>query len=472
MRLARYRKYSRSSVEPTAESGLTSVVLFLLLHVGLALLFREERLFSTIHALLVLVFGLYKAITAQDLAEVVPYAAYIMGAEVLWRMTKADVFWEYGKYAMVLLLTVALLKQRKPLKNFVWPLFSFLLLLPSIFLTVDAHGFSERSRELISFNLSGPLAVFVCLVFFSQVTLDQQGLKRAVWAAVYPIVSILTIALISTLTSTAIYFGSESVFETSGGFGPNQVSAALGLGALLLILYAIQPRIKGRTLAVFLSLLLILQSFLTFSRGGIYNLVIALGVAFIFLMRKPSKIVKPFLIVFLIILIVGFVFFPRLEELTEGALSTRFTDLNPVSRIEIANQDVDLFLANPIAGVGPGMSSTSRPGLTVVAAHTEYSRILAEHGLLGAISLLILIWMLFRALFKTRSAMAQALLTATAGWAAVEMAHSAMRIASIPFMLGFAMVTFNLEAILPEGEKNSPSRNLRFNRFQKRKNVG
>jgi hypothetical protein len=80
--------------------------------------------------------------------------------------------------------------------------------------------------------------------------------------------------------------------------------------------------------------------------------------------------------------------------------------------------------------------------------------------------------MLFRALFKTRSAMAQALLTATAGWAAVEMAHSAMRIASIPFMLGFAMVTFNLEAILPEGEKNSPSRNLRFNRFQKRKNVG
>ncbi|MCK9246550.1 MAG: hypothetical protein M0P11_06305, partial [Anaerolineaceae bacterium] len=70
----------------------------LLLHVGLAFLFRNFRIAATIHALLVLLLGLWTALTADNLVKVVPYAAYITGAELLWRMTRAGVFWEYGKY--------------------------------------------------------------------------------------------------------------------------------------------------------------------------------------------------------------------------------------------------------------------------------------------------------------------------------------------------------------------------------------
>ena len=246
MRLAMYRRKSQNPAQTVGQVGLPLIVFLLLLHIGLAFLFSEVKFFSTIHGLLVLVLGLYTALTAKDLVEVVPFGAYIVGSEVLWRMTKADVFWEYGKYAIVLIFLVALFKQKKPLKNLLWPLFSFLLLLPSIFLTLNSLGLTTKFRDALSFNLSGPLSLVVCVIFFSQVFMNQEAWIKTVWATVYPIIGILSLAVESTLTATRIVFGGESVFETSGGFGPNQVSAMLGLGALLLIIYAIQPgKIKG-----------------------------------------------------------------------------------------------------------------------------------------------------------------------------------------------------------------------------------
>ena len=469
MRLAMYRRKSQNPAKSVGQVSLSLNVFFLLLHIGLAFLFREVKFFSTIHALLVLFLGLYTALTAKDLVEVVPFGAYIIGAEVLWRMSKADVFWEYGKYAIVLIFLVAMFKQKKPLKNLLWPLFSFLLLLPSILLTLNSFGLTTKFRDTLSFTLSGPLSLVVCVIFFSQVSMNRETWIKTIWAAVYPIVGILSLAIESTLTATRIVFGSESVFETSGGFGPNQVSAILGLGALLLILYAIQPgKIKGKILALTLSLLLIIQSFLTFSRGGIINLVFAVGAAFIFLLRSPSRIVRPLFVLFIILVIIGTIVFPQLEELTGGALLARFTDLDPVSRIDLARMDIDLFQTNPVAGVGPGMSTLLRPKLSNIASHTEYSRILAEHGLLGVVSFLILFILLIKTLFTTKSAMIQALLVASAGWAAVEMTHSAMRIVAISFMFGLAFVTFDLEDELPSDQERQSSRFRGFHRFRKR----
>ena len=90
-------------------------------------------------------------------------------------------------------------------------------------------------------------------------------MTKTVWAMVYPIIGILTLAVYSTLTATTINFGSESVFVTSGGYGPNQVSALLGLGAFLLIMWMIQTNKKGgRFFSILLVLALVIQSFLTF----------------------------------------------------------------------------------------------------------------------------------------------------------------------------------------------------------------
>lgn len=431
-RILNYRKIS------IGES--TRIFFLVIVHVGIALVAENVSFLSTLHALIVFVLSLWTVLTSKDIKKVVPYAAYMMGAEVFWRMTSANIFSEFGKYAISLMFMIGLLKQKRA-KNIGLPLLFFLLLIPSIFLTIDAYGLSERTRQLISFNLSGILAASMCMMFFKQIKADPDLMKQIVWSAVLPIISIFTVAAYSTITATEIYYGSESIFITSGGFGPNQVSAVLGLGALLLIMLTIQSaKASGRFLSLGLSLALITQSFLTFSRGGVYNLAVSLSAALLILLSKPSKFTKSLFLVFIVLAGIGFFIFPKLEQVTGGALSTRFTDLDPTNREELVAADIRIFIQNPLFGVGPGVASYMRGKPFYVAAHTEYTRILAEHGALGIVALLILIIIMLRGFLQAPDVSSKAWMVSFAAWALFEMTHAAMRMVAIPFMLGLALI--------------------------------
>ena len=416
------------------------IFLMVILHVALAIALRSFSILATIHALMVFAIGLWRAITANDIKDVVPVAAYITGAEVLWRMTDAGIFWEFGKYATVAIFTLALLKQRK-ITGMGLPVLFFIVLAPSIVLTVNDFGLSTRTRELISFNLSGPLAVSVCLIFFRQFKVELSELYGWVWAIAYPIISIFTLAAYSTLTASEIYFGTESVFVTSGGYGPNQVSAVLGLGALVLMMWAISAKNQGgRLLALLLALALLTQSFLTFSRGGVYNFTIALAAAILHLMGKPSKFIRGVFVLLIIGIIVANTIIPRLDNFTRGALSQRFSDLDVSSRFVLARADLELFFSNPIFGVGPGMAVFLRQNVFYAAAHTEYTRLLSEHGIGGILALLILIIILIKSYFKAPDILTRAWVVALAAWPIVEMAHAAMRVVGIALLLGMATI--------------------------------
>ncbi len=97
-------------------SDTAKFVLFAFIHVILALAMRRFNILSTLHAILVFLIGFLKALTTKDIKEVIPVTAYIMGAEVLWRMTNAGVFWEFGKYAVIAIFGIILLRNRK-IKN-------------------------------------------------------------------------------------------------------------------------------------------------------------------------------------------------------------------------------------------------------------------------------------------------------------------------------------------------------------------
>jgi len=56
---------------------------------------------------------------------------------------------------------------------------------------------------------------------------------------------------------------------------------------------------------------------------------------------------------------------------------------------------LNIFADNPLLGIGPGAGTEKRVDYGYgdrVAAHIEYSRLLAEHGLFGVFSLLILVF--------------------------------------------------------------------------------
>lgn len=420
----------------------TKIFFLIILHIILALVIRNVRFLATTHAVVTFVVGVWIVLTEDDIKKVVPVVAYIVGAEVLWRMTQANVFWEFGKYATAAIFVLALLKKGQ-FKNMVLPLLYFLLLLPSLVLTLDRLGFTSNARELISFNMSGPLAASICMIFFLQVKITPEELRSWVWAAVFPIVSILTLAIYNTATAEVINFGTESIFITSGGYGPNQVSAVLGLGAMLLIMLAIQEDKKGRRgWTLLLALALLTQSVLTFSRGGLVNVLVAVLLALLHLIGQPKKGIRGLIVILIIALVAYYLFLPHLDAFTGGAIKTRYSSLDLTNREEIAKADIELWFDNPFLGVGPGMSELLRSYRPGVSAHTEYTRVLAEHGSAGLLSLLILILTLFISYVKAPSAETKAWVVAFSAWALVEMSHSAMRLASIPFMLGIALVVW------------------------------
>jgi hypothetical protein len=112
-------------------------------------------------------------------------------------------------------------------------------------------------------------------------------LQRIFLALICPIVSIASIALFGILANTALSFNNSSNFATSGGYGPNQVSAILGLGALAAFLWIFDKSVS-RWLKITLlttALFLITQSALTFSRGGLYAAGASAILASLYLIR-------------------------------------------------------------------------------------------------------------------------------------------------------------------------------------------
>ncbi len=86
-----------------------------------------------------------------------------------------------------------------------------------------------------------------------------------------------------------------------------------------------------------------------------------------------------------------FVVWPRLEALTSGAIGARFENTDSTGRDLLIKGDLKTWSENPVIGAGPGLGGKNRlKYFHVATAHTEYSRLLAEHGILGLGALVLL----------------------------------------------------------------------------------
>lgn len=418
---------------------------FLLAHAPLGVAFRVFEGISRYHALGVLALGVWWATGGRRPAMAVYAACYMTGAEVLWRMTGSDLFWEFGKYATSLILILVLLRLPSH-RTTAWAgLLYFVLLLPSAVLTLDHLGFS-MARDALSFNLSGPFALAVAVLFFSSIRAGSIDLRWLVLSLLSPILGITAICTYTTLTAGQIVFYAESNFVTSGGFGPNQVSAVLGLGALLALIVALQSsQALPRWIFLGVTLGILVQGVLTFSRGGVINALICTGILGVHMIGQP-RVRATFLAVLAVFALLGStVIFPRLNQWTGGALEERYSSTSVGLRQSIAEEELHLFREHPMLGVGPGMAKYYRsdPLGGEVAAHTEFTRLLAEHGIFGGLALLVLLGLAARAYLGAPTALQKAWAAALAAWTFAEMSHSAMRIAAISVLFGLAMIRWD-----------------------------
>lgn len=408
------------------------------LHIPLALLLQAEPAIGMAHGFLLLAYGLYAALAGR--ADRVAYtAAYIAGAEVLWRMTSSGVFWEFGKYAVVILFGAAIIRnpswRTAPLA-----LTYFVLLLPSCALTLLALDLDE-ARKQISFNLSGPLALAVSVWFFTNCRFTRAQMSKLLLAYVIPLMSVVTITVISTYLTGPIVFGTNSNFATSGGYGPNQVASSLGLGVLfglLAMTFTSRVSLPGRVLLILVVVACGVQSAMTFSRSGLILTVMAGMAGMLFLLRDPKARFRLVTLCLSGYLLVTFLILPALDSFTGGALVHRFESTNLSHRDDLVFADLAIWLENPVGGSGPGAAKSVRASMTHSSsiAHTEFSRLLSDHGLFGIVAMGVLFLMGFRMLLATEPGGQRAFVAVMVSWALIYMAVNGMRLVAPSLLLG------------------------------------
>jgi O-antigen ligase len=430
-----------------SDGGLSvlGVAVFLLVHVPLGIAARDHSFVSTIHALTVLLLGVGLALKGYERC-VAAWAAYLVGVEVFWRMTAASVPWEFGKYAFVLVVGLAILRSGR-FRGAALPGAYAALLAPSALLVIwEAEPWVARNQ--ISFNLSGPLSLAVGAWFFSRLVLPKRDIPLVLVALGSPTLCILSDAASSMLGSASLTFRLVSNFEASGGYGPNQVSSMLGLGALCLLLLFATTRapawFNGVVLALCLALLT--QAALTYSRGGVYTTAAAAVSGAFYLMRQGGMRKRLLIGGALAVAVALVAVVPWLERLTEGTIASRFADVNVTGRDLLVKADLLTWEQNPLLGVGPGMAKANRAILwRTTAAHTEWSRLLAEHGVLGLGAIFCLLEMARRALSAHRSVLEKALSAVLLVWAFLFMSHAAMRLAAPAFAIALAQCRWSDE---------------------------
>ena len=356
---------------------------------------------------LVLIILTYKILTGKDkVFEVLRAVCYVAGAEVFFRMTKAVVFYETGKYVIVFFFLLGLFFHG--FKNRALPYIGYLVfLLPGVLLSLNYYSYDLfLFRKNISFNLSGPICLAIAAIYCISVRIKHKTFQEILNYIIYPLISMVVyITLYAPSLNKLNSVGSNSAL--SGGYGPNQVSTVLGLGVFILFTRFLIPYKKKwvHFVMMFLLVAMAYRALLTFSRGGV---LVAIGMALAFTVvlyiftgiktKTKTKVTLKLLGTFG--LTVGIWLIAVLQ--TGGLLENRYSNENTqgevkedvtTGRVDLFMTEIQAFIDHPFLGGGVGSSKVyHEKELGVEAAsHNEVSRMIGEHGLIGILALLILI---------------------------------------------------------------------------------
>lgn len=385
---------------------------------------------------------------------------YNLGIEIIGRMANLSpmIPWELCKYITGPLVLSGLILEGFKKSNPIAGLLVAMLCLPAILV-------SDEEMERIVFATFGLLSSGFVLMYLWDRRFTIEQLLDGLRFLLYPLISVLIYITLDTPSFSELEFALGANFDTTGGFGSNQISTILGLGAVLIAMVFF----SGKRLFVYqwidIGLIgyFLFRGLISFSRGGVLSAIVAFVVFFLLVSRakeihhyglKIRKISMKNMAFFLVG--VAVVFFVA-DYVTKGALLLRYQGetsgtlsgekeitLNTLTtgRFDILVSDIEMWLDHPVWGVGGGISSTYRVnyGVHEIAAHTEYSRVLAEHGLWGLFILLILNFYIPWIIFSQRNRVEAAFVMAFFIIAVLTTFHAGMRTFTTPLLLGMSVI--------------------------------
>ncbi|KAF2510823.1 O-antigen ligase family protein [Flavobacterium zhairuonense] len=380
-----------------------SYFFLVIIHAFIAVTIFIMPILSKVYALLIPIIGFFIVLTTKNNNnEVLLVCAYLVGAEVFLRMTGGNFNNEYVKFNLVFFMFLGMIYKGFSPNSFVY--WSFLILLiPCILVTSTAEGYNFDVKKLLFFNLSGPVCLGICSIYTFSRRIHFSSFQKILSVMGLPILTTTVYLFLYNPSVRDVVTGTESNFETSGGFGPNQVSTILGLGIFIFFtqLVLFSKSIKEIALNTFLLIFISYRGIVTFSRGGVITGIVMI-ICFLFLVYRFSnaKGKRKFVVVAVLTALMGIGIWTYSSIQTSGLIEKRYANKDALGRDkksklsgreEIMDSEIKLFLDNPILGVGAGMGKEIRKESgTVIASHNEITRMLAEHGIFGVFGLMIL----------------------------------------------------------------------------------
>jgi hypothetical protein len=353
----------------------------------------------------IFILGFYFVIKTQNRNhEALMAAAYITGSEVLLRMTGGNITYEFSKYGVIIFILLGM--YYKGFSKGATPYWVFLLLLvPSVVFSAFVINFDTNLRNTIAFNISGPVCLAVASLYTYRRKIALEQVNNILLSMGLPIISCMVYLSLYTPNIQDVITGTGSNFEASGGFGPNQVATFLGLGMFIFFSRIIlESRSK---FLVILNLIIVFnisyRGMVTFSRGGMITGFLMIVLLLVFLYFKSNywgKVKLNYIIVIIALAMMSIWGYTSLQ--TGGLINKRYQNQDAAGRVkesqftgreDVAINEINTFLENPIFGVGVGKGVEVREAQTgvFILSHDEITRMLAEHGSLGIFGLLILV---------------------------------------------------------------------------------
>ena len=434
----------------------------ILFHAVLGLVIYLFPFVAKIYGYAIFIGGVYYVIKTQNKKnEALMVAAYVVGSEVFLRMTGGNPLYEIAKYGVMVFVFLGM--YFSGFSKSATPYWIFLLLLvPSIVLTTFVLNFETNLKNSIAFNISGPVCLGVASIYTYRKKISLNEMNAIILSMGLPIVSCMVYLTFYTPRLQDVVTSTQSNFETSGGFGPNQVATVFGLGMFVFFSRTIlESRTKFMLVVnLLLAIALSYRGIVTFSRGGMITgfLMILLLLFFLYTKSNNAGKVKLNYVMALITMALvttwGYTSFQ-----TGGLIDKRYANQDArgrekeskfTGREDLALNEINSFLNNPVFGVGVGKGVEVRKAETGdgTLSHDEITRMLAEHGSLGIMALLILIFTPLVLYIENKFNMF--LLCFVAFWF-LTINHTAMRTAAPAFVYSLSLLNVYFE------NKNRPA---------------
>lgn len=432
-----------------------SYLYLILIHLTIGVVVFLLPFTAKIYGYSIFIFGVIYIIKNQNRNnEVLIAAAYVVGSEVFLRMTGGNPLYEISKYGVMSFILMGM--YYSGFSKGAVPYWIFLLLLvPGIVMSAFVLNFDTNIRNVIAFNISGPVCLGLASLYTFRRKIALEEINTILLSMGLPIVTCMVYLSLYTPNVQEVITGTESNFQTSGGYGPNQVATVLGLGMFIFFSRLIlDSKTKFQIIInLIIALNITYRGMLTFSRGGMITgfLMIVLLVVFLYFKSNyTGKVKLNYIIMLLVFAMLGTWVYTSFQ--TGGLIDKRYANQDAAGRVkasqftgreDVAQNEINTFLKNPVFGVGVGKGAEVREDETgmQVLSHDEITRMLAEHGALGIVGLLILFFTPLVLYLENKFNMF--LLCFVAFWF-LTINHAAMRTAAPAFVYSLSLLNVRL----------------------------